>query len=268
MAGKRITIEVKGTHQDEEHVRLSDFISQLQAIWEALKHTERVLTGTKKQTVYYRIVGLSHRSPAAVVAEGLSLIPDEDNSDQVTEAFMSNIDKIMKGEAISENIDFEALQAYGEMGKYIEKGIDVLVLTSDDYNVNITKEIGGRVQLLQGVEYTTIGSVSGRIEAINIHEGKNEFRIYPIIGPKKVVCNFPSRLEQEAVESLAHKVTVYGEMKYRPRDKFPHALNVDKIIVHPPDDELPKLGELRGIAPNMTGGMSSEDFVRTLRDGD
>ena len=34
----------------------------------------------------------------------------------------------------------------------------------------------------------------------------------------------------------------------------------------PPAEELPTLSDLYGIAPGATGGMSSERFVRELRD--
>lgn len=61
---QRITITIKGSETDSGDVRLSEFLEQLDAIKEALRQTERVVSGNQEQRIYYRIVGLSHSSPS------------------------------------------------------------------------------------------------------------------------------------------------------------------------------------------------------------
>lgn len=39
-------------------------------------------------------------------------------------------------------------------------------------------------------------------------------------------------------------------------------------VLSPPIDKIAKLSELKGIAPNITGGLSSEEYIRKLRDLD
>ena len=40
------------------------------------------------------------------------------------------------------------------------------------------------------------------------------------------------------------------------------------IEIYPPEDELPTIFDLRGIAPNATGDRKSEDFIRDLRNAE
>lgn len=109
------------------------------------------------------------------------------------------------------------------------------------------------------------GSVSGRLESINVHAGANEFFIFPNVGAKKVRCRFPAYLEHLAVNSVTSWVTVTGYLTYKRRDAFPTQIKVQSMDVHPPSEDLPTLSDLRGVAPRATGRLKSETFVRKLR---
>ena len=62
-------MQLTGKHEDEQHVRLYEFIVQLNALRQALVNTDRIVNRQEKPTLYYRIVDLSHSSPASVVLE-------------------------------------------------------------------------------------------------------------------------------------------------------------------------------------------------------
>src|SRR5262245_4965038 len=69
VSNRRITVEVKGSAEDGGYPRLTEFLQLLDAVKSALKHTERLLSGTEERSVYYRIVSLRMASPATVVLE-------------------------------------------------------------------------------------------------------------------------------------------------------------------------------------------------------
>ena len=56
-----------------------------------------------------------------------------------------------------------------------------------------------------------------------------------------------------------------GTLRYKQNEVFPYQIDVEKIEIHPPEEELPTLASLRGIAPDMTGSLDSVEFVRKLR---
>lgn len=55
-------------------------------------------------------------------------------------------------------------------------------------------------------------------------------------------------------------VTVYGIIDY-----LPNFIVVDSIDIHPDDGDLPKLSDLCGIWSNYPSDISSEKFIRGLR---
>lgn len=70
-----------------------------------------------------------------------------------------------------------------------------------------------------------------------------------------------------ALFAVGRRVEVFGTLKYRRGASFPYQIDVTNIEAFPPEDELPDWNDLRGRAPGATGALSSEAFVRELRNG-
>jgi hypothetical protein len=110
------------------------------------------------------------------------------------------------------------------------------------------------------------GSIEGRLEALNLHNGQNICSIYPRVGARKVVCHFSDGQRRDVLAAIDQHVLATGMVEYQYRDAFPHSMELRNIEVLPQGEAPPSLHELRGIAPNATGDESSEDFVRRIRD--
>ena len=130
----------------------------------------------------------------------------------------------------------------------------------------MTGEFKAKIDLTMAPEDTYAGFVRGALEYINIHGGQKVFRIYPQVGPNKVTCHFPDELKDMAISAVGRFVEVHGIMRYKSVSTFPHQIDVKKLEVLPNEDELPSIFDLRGIAPDLTGSLTSEEFVRSLRD--
>ena len=65
---------------------------------------------------------------------------------------------------------------------------------------------------------------------------------------------------------MGRRVEVFGTLSYRAAAPFPHQVSVSAIEVFPPESELPDWEDLQGRAPDATGALPSEAFVRELRD--
>ncbi len=108
------------------------------------------------------------------------------------------------------------------------------------------------------------GQLKGRLEKVNVH-GKLEFVIYPVLRTKGIRCTFPDSLRDRVGEAIKGKVvTVKGVMLYLSDEPFPYLVHVEEIEILPPDEELPTLHDLRGIAPGCTGSQSTIDFLRSI----
>ena len=115
--------------------------------------------------------------------------------------------------------------------------------------------------------HRVINTIDGKLEQIDNPKNQNVFRIYPTLPNRsEVECQFPARLLDNARKALGRFVSVRGECFYRPRANFAHKIRVQEMEIFPPASTLPSLRDLYGIAPNATGDMTTEEFVRQLRD--
>ena len=134
--------------------------------------------------------------------------------------------------------------------------------------VKVSKNVKAAVDAFILSETKSVGTVEGRLEFVNIHADQNIFRICSAISPERVTCSFrPDKIE-EAREALGRKIRVLGELTCPKGSKFPKTVKVEAIELLPEDGDLPSLMDLRGIAPDITGDLSSEEFVRNLRDAE
>ena len=80
--------------------------------------------------------------------------------------------------------------------------------------IDLSETFAKRIELSLAGEEIAFGSVEGRLEQINIHEGANNFSIYPDFGAAKVQCHFGSDLLDKAVSAVNQIVSVSGRLKY------------------------------------------------------
>ena len=116
-------------------------------------------------------------------------------------------------------------------------------------------------------EQSEISTIDGKLEEIDIHSNPNRFRIYTSLPTMPHLdCTFPPTLLEEVRTALGSYVSVSGECFYRSSDMMPYRMEVRGIEILPPPEELPSFEDIRGMCPGLTGGKSSEQFVREMRD--
>lgn len=264
MAEKTLTVRLKGSRADDENVRLSDFVEALAAVRDVLTGIDHVLTKSEVPSTDYKIVGL-HRGSAEVVIEAIPIDGASDNTMTVLDKFFVGLEQIREGSAPQE-FDSILLEKFGRLARGYKKNIREMVFMRNGSHVAVGTTFQAQVTTIIGEDEISRGSISGMLERINLHLGANVFVIYPIVGPSKVACHFPPNLLENAIRSVNQYINVSGELRYKVRDKFPYAIEVDAIEPYPDEKELPTIFDLRGIAPNATGNLSPAQFIRKLRD--
>ena len=122
------------------------------------------------------------------------------------------------------------------------------------------------LQTLKGVHRTSIGAVEGRLELVSIHRPYRRFNVYHSITDKAVKCTLPAELERMIIDSLGKRVAVTGNIAYNTLGE-PLNVEVSKIRVLLEREALPSIDDVLGIAPDFTGDLSTEDYLRSLRVG-
>jgi hypothetical protein len=263
MSDTPIKIELGGVESQDGYLRLGIFVQQLQFFSALLKEVD--LAVSRKKTTYYRVVNMTLSSPAEIWLEPVQIYKKIDNRHIIIKRFFEELNSIKENATVSSDISRTFLESLKAIANPLGKEVGSVKLKTDNYSVEIDKPLRANVDILLAPEIYSWGSVEGVLEAINLHN-KNEFRIYPIVGAKVVICNFPQNKREDAKKGLEKLVSVTGKITYRNKEKFPHKIDVEDIVTYPPENELPHFSDLRGAAPNATGKLSSEKFVRKLRD--
>jgi hypothetical protein len=110
-------------------------------------------------------------------------------------------------------------------------------------------------------------TVEGMLERVNVHGNANEFTIYPSVGASRIKCRLPEELTEKGIAAIRRRVAVSGLAKYRKFAQFPHEIRAEFLDVYSSPEDLPTFDDLLGLAPDATGDLSSEDFVREVRNG-
>ena len=94
-------------------------------------------------------------------------------------------------------------------------------------------------------ELESLGTVEGNLEGLIIH-GKRRFLIFDSLTDRQVTCYFTERVEWETVlKAFGKRVAVSGFLRSR-RSGEKISIQVSRLYVFPPDDELPRAEAVRG----------------------
>ncbi len=262
---RTITIQLLGGASSGDDLRLDDFLEELETVRTALRETER-LVSSKEPSLYFKIKRLQKNSPALVELEATTDVHDERAKPQfasyVVRSFTTNLRLISK-KKLPRTIDMPALASYRELTLPIEKRQLEVRIQAGNHSVLINRNFRNVLEAMIGHDEMSYGSVSGKIEAINLHK-KNRFWLYPTVGGKRVRGKFRGKDKKRFKAGVDEYVTVYGRLRYKTWDKFPYAIFADDIQIH--DTSAPTLSELKGVCPEATGDLTTQEYVDRLRD--
>jgi hypothetical protein len=251
VAGRRIKVEIKGSSEDGGFLRLTEFLQQLDAIKTALKHTERLASGSEERAVYYRIVELKMSSPATVVLEETAIRTPERRArlprTPITKRLVSTLSQIERQGKKPPSADLPALEAYRNVGTLLHRHVEGVKISSNGKAVSIGETFNKQIDKIIGPDEVMKGSLTGVLLQINLHN-TTRFEIYPPVGPVRVACDFPAELKPKVISGIDRNVRVIGDLRYKKWAAFPHAITAADVEVFPLDKDLPTLMDLRGIA--------------------
>lgn len=250
---RQISVTIEGS-EDGGAPTLTEFLKQLEAVKLALKHTERIVTGTDEPDVYFKIVGLSMASPATIVLEETPVTVNGRRKPlpkvAIADRFVATMNQInTRGTVPPHARDLPALEAYRSVGTAMRSGS--VTLASAQRRVELVPEFDQKIDKLIGPDQVFEGSITGVLLAINLHNS-TQFAVYPPVGPTKITCTFPHSLRREVISGIDRNVRVVGKLRYKHWSQYPHAITAQEIQVYPPPEELPTLESLYGIAQRET----------------
>lgn len=264
-----ISLKLEGPEIESGNIRLDDFLSQIAALKAALSAVDHDVNG--RQSLYYRVVNLSHSSPATIVIEP-RLKPQLASAKQknrfrraptnVHHSFFETLQRIERGRLSGIRASGRVIDSVAELVDGLGRDFVRGWIANDKYEVKLDEQFRESVREMLQPEYQSFGSVSGELLAINLARG-SRFYVYPSSGPTSVACHFPRELLETARENIGRTVRVYGTKFFRTGTGLPFRVaNVKQI--HP----LRCDGPLREFAPSATVPFdeTADEMVRRIRE--
>lgn len=264
MTEHKIMLVVEGMDRDDGHVRFEVFVEQLQKLQSALSKSDKLVSGGKRSS-HFTVVGLSHASPATVILEAHSNPESRDMRHEALSRFTGLIDAVERNE-IPRDVDYSLLEDIRALASPVGTSIKVVTLKINGGSFDLTRTIANRIDSHLAEQEECFTTVEGMLEKANVHDDANVFTIYPDVGAPKISCHLRQEIVEKAISALRRRVAVSGLAQYRKYSPYPHRIAVEQIDIFGPEEELPTFDHLKGIAPDSTGSLSSEDYVREMRD--
>lgn len=95
-------------------------------------------------------------------------------------------------------------------------------------------------------DYHDVGTIEGRLEAIQDSAGSLRIRVKDFLYPKAINCIVPERMIDNVLGSFRKRVEIEGRIHYR-RDGTPISIEAHFIDVLPEDNDLPSADDVKGI---------------------
>jgi hypothetical protein len=111
-----------------------------------------------------------------------------------------------------------------------------------------------------------IGSVEGQLVAVSFAGRNSMFTVRDRLTGNLVRCYFDAQKFTERVRTgLLHRVAVSGRLTEQIDGDVPNISDVDAIYIFPSQIELPQPSDIMGIDPDLTEGMSAEEWIGLQR---
>ena len=264
----RVMLKVQGMSGE---ISLDTFLLTLGESLSILKELDRVVSREAKGTLKWVVSGLREGS-AVVEAESRVVIGEEDFGFQVAERFVDGIRTVQDEGVTPPMFSQDCIRSLNKivrsLGNNGASGLEITTpkLTAAPDSVKLSSETGAKLRLLARVQRKSIGSAEGNLQLISIHPRSRRFNIYHAMTQKAIKCNLPKEIEAEVIDHLGRRVVVSG-MVSRNELGEPVSVDVDHLRMLKEEHELPSVADIIGIAPDITGNLTTEEYVRSLRDG-
>jgi hypothetical protein len=233
---------------DSDEVTLAQLVSVSSVFAQLIREVAKEYAGTEKEPVRWLVdvkpgsVRLPVRGEPAV---------DDLTDDEVQEIADAVLDGLATLDDRPERPPFFTDRALVEAKTLANMATDFLPIAVRNgmRSAPATKRLMTHVDEVLGPPRDSIGTVEGKLEALNVHERPHRFAIFDLITDRRVDCYFGSRIPlDEVLKGVGRRVAVTGILKTRPSGERV-AIEAHELRLFPAEEELPKPDDVLGILP-------------------
>ena len=259
-----LTIRVEGREGHEAGVPLGSFLQTMRESLGMLADLSRELSNGR-DSLDWRIIEASYNNPLMLVIEGRAR-NDGRQPQRVTEELIRGLTDLEQGRDPA-RFTVASLKNAKTLARTVSRdGIGSFVFEVPDLPpIAPTQQTAiSATKILKRRFYDEISILEGKLDYIDVH-GKRTFGIFDPLTDAKIICHFDDSLRERVVAALTHRVAVEGVVRFK-RSGVPVSIQVYDFEIMPGMEDLPQFDADETI--DITGGVSSEDYVRSLRDAE
>lgn len=248
-----------------EHVRPASFLKAGQAFMVVLGELDAAVSGEGSGALSWAISDLAMGSSVTIGVTGIARDDRPNHGPAVIAACIRGLAELEEAAVRPQYFSDRALQAAKELPQPLAGEVRQVSIRGAGRQINVTQHVAANVDEVLGQTYLAPSSVEGRLEAVSIHD-RLSFGVWEPVEHRRVECRFREDMLEEVRSALGRRVLVTGDVRFTASGE-PLRVQVESIRVFPEEDALPRTEDLAGLAPDLTGGMDSADYVRRMRDG-
>lgn len=229
-----------------------------------------------RRTVRWRLSHLSYSSPAVVEATAVPARKDVEmqRPDRLAALVLDGMEILDTGTPHPKFSD-AALEDARALAEVKDRGgiTGIAVIGRNELRppierrVLVSKRVSAAVDQVLGAKYRSLGSITGSLEAINIH-GIAFFNLWEAVHGKRVRCLFSlGEMTDRAKDALGKRVVVTGEIVSTARG-HPFSVRISDLRILGDASDLPSADDITGIDPEFTDGLESSEWLRRRWNGE
>jgi len=259
MAG--LTLQIEGALGT---ISVSAFTEAVRTFWAMLRDIDAGVSGVQKGSLNWAITNL-HTGSLAIQAEPTPRNPEINYATDVMRQSVRGLTVLERDGLTPPYLTDAGMSNARSFVKLIgREGVTGYRVTNTTESIILTASASANIDQLLPTRYTTIGSIEGKLEAINLHGHNKRLVVYHTITRKAVTCYFDETDIEAAKSALGKRVIVAGDVEYNAKNE-PLRIRGSSINEMPLDSDLPSVASMKGRIPDLTGSMSTEEYIRSIR---
>jgi hypothetical protein len=251
-------------------IAFESFVGLLNRSLLILRDTDRAVSAKASGVLDWVVTDLSSADGLDAVIESKPrkrAVVDDRAVQEITSAYVDALAIAERGEALPPHLSDAALtQLQYLSGQLQRNGAEALSTTYVELRqrARVSAETALNVKRLRVPKSTAIGSIIGLLEVVSVH-GPPKYSVYDAVTKRPVRCQFkPGEIDQ-VKGALGQRVMVAGVIR-RNANGQPLSVEQPRLSAMPGSDDLPSTDDLVGLDPEFTGSVSTDEYVRRLRD--
>ena len=256
----RLRLQIQG---DIGTIPLPTFVNAVENWLEVLRDLDAAISRRAGGTLDWVVTDLGTGS-LCLEAEARSRIEDVNCAPQVALAAVNGLDRLEREGTTPPYMSEQGLKKVQEfvrtIGRHGVVGIRVAYETSE---ATLSARASANVDQLLPTRYTSVGSIEKRLEMISVHR-KPRFVVYHDPTNKAVSCAFPEQWLEDVKNALGRRVNVAGVVHWNYKGE-PTRIEGEDLRVLDSATALPSIAELAGSMPDLTGELTTDEYIRRIR---